>query len=391
MVVICFPIHHRTLTPAAATPMMNIELINSFARLQEIREPWNSLAGDHPFRRFEWLVAWAEAYVEEQQLYVVAAWHGDWLVGLLPLYRHTSPTQAHALRWLGSGEVCTDHLGLMLAVEEQYIIDRLAAFLQDTCTAPNFSWDSLELEAVPDSDLITRTFVETLEQAHCQLHRAQGMNYWKVGLPDSWDGYLTSFSKSHRKKTRRVQRKLEQGEGIRIRYATDPATLREGMEVLVSLHQMRRESLTEPGCFASPRFSRFLHAAASGMLECGQLQLAWAELDGIAIAAEFQLVNHDATFAYQSGIHPDYLEHEPGRLIMIATIQRAIAREQAVFDFLRGDEAYKPHWRAECHTTSNYRLVAPKVTSRMRHGVWLAGVSLKGWMRSAIRKHPTAH
>ena len=38
-------------------------------------------------------------------------------------------------------------------------------------------------------------------------------------------------------------------------------------------------------------------------------------------------------------------KHEPGRLITLASLQLAIAEHRRAFDFLRGDEAYKAHWR----------------------------------------------
>ena len=47
----------------------------------------------------------------------------------------------------------------------------------------------------------------------------------------------------------------------------DPA-----MDVLIDLHQKRRQMLGEPGCFASPRFTAFHREVARRLLLAGQLQ-----------------------------------------------------------------------------------------------------------------------
>src|SRR5207244_453594 len=78
-----------------------------------------------------------------------------------------------------------------------------------------------------------------------------------------------------------------------------------------------------------------------------RLRLHWLELDGRPVAAEYHIAGEDIVYAYQSGIEPEVLHEEPGHLAAIATLQLAIAQGYRAFDFLRGDEPYKAHWRAQ--------------------------------------------
>jgi CelD/BcsL family acetyltransferase involved in cellulose biosynthesis len=112
--------------------------------------------------------------------------------------------------------------------------------------------------------------------------------------------------------------------------------------------------------------------------------LHWIELDGRPIAAEYQLADSRSVYAYQSGIDPAALRDEPGRLITIATLQKAIADGKKYFDFLRGDEAYKAHWRAQCHPTKDIRILPATSSARLRHSLWVASDSVKNWIKSGL-------
>ena len=86
---------------------------------------------------------------------------------------------------------------------------------------------------------------------------------------------------------------------------------------LVDLHQRRRRSLGEPGCFASQAFHDFHREVVERLLDRGQLRISWLELDGTPAAAEYHFADRTATYAYQGGVDPDRLEEEPGRLSTI--------------------------------------------------------------------------
>ncbi len=83
--------------------------------LDALRDEWNRLAGDVPFRRFEWLATWWKHYREPHwELFVLAVRDQDnALIGLMPLYRSRSLRDGRVLRFLGSGEVCSDYLTLL--------------------------------------------------------------------------------------------------------------------------------------------------------------------------------------------------------------------------------------------------------------------------------------
>ena len=71
---------------------------------------------------------------------------------------------------------------------------------------------------------------------------------------------------------------------------------------------------------------------------------------------------------------------EPGHLITAATVKRAIEQGGRAVDFLRGDEPYKPHFRAIARPLLALRVVPNRTMPRLRNRLWLAGRSVKHWL-----------
>jgi CelD/BcsL family acetyltransferase involved in cellulose biosynthesis len=135
---------------------------------------------------------------------------------------------------------------------------------------------------------------------------------------------------------------------------------------------------------ASPRFAAFLYEVSERLFDQGLLHLYLLDLDGRPVAAEFQVCCGQGIYAYQSGIEPDALPHQPGRLITLATLQAAIADGRRTFDFLRGDEPYKAHWRARPRPADSLFLVPNSRAARLEHQLWLARDAMKHWVKRRL-------
>jgi len=360
--------------------------------MKRLALPWNDLARGVPFRRWEWLYSWWRHYGQGRTPFVLTVRdEDDALVGLAPWFVEDLRARGRVVRFLGSGEVCSDHLSILTQEgREDDVAETLARWLTEAAAADaangtaGHRWDLLELSGVDVHDEAVMRLIEHLRLRGNTIHRRGGPNCWRIELPDTWEQYLAMLSKSHRKQIRRVERRMEETGRIRLKTVDSRDDLQIGLDLLVDLHRRRRRSLGEKGCFSSQAFSGFVQETAERFLHDGYLRLCWVELDARPIAAELQIAGQDVTYAYQAGINPKFLDEEPGRLINIATIKRAIDEGHRGFDFLRGDEPYKAHWRAEPCKTVRYRVVPQRTLARVRHGVWLAGDSVKNWIKSGL-------
>jgi CelD/BcsL family acetyltransferase involved in cellulose biosynthesis len=152
------------------------------------------------------------------------------------------------------------------------------------------------------------------------------------------------------------------------------------------LHQRRRISLGEPGCFASPTFHDFHREVAGLLRQRDQLRLSWLELDGTPAAAEYHFADQQTTYAYQGGVDPVRLQEEPGRLSTILCMRRAIEEGHARFDFLRGAEPYKAHWRAEPRMAYDYRVLPNRHLAKIRGKMVNLTTTVSDWLRSSIHQ-----
>ena len=66
-------------------------------------------------------------------------------------------------------------------------------------------------------------------------------------------------------------------------------------------------------------------------------------------------------------------------------MKRAIEQGGRAIDFLRGDEPYKAHFRAQPRPLLALRVVPDRTLSRLRNNLWLAGRGVKRWMMEATK------
>lgn len=386
-------------------PFMTVQIITSFDELRQLELPWNQLCGSSPFHAWDWLATWWKHYgvgtrrrgdlannrSAEKQLFVLAVFDerknpasetpsDKGLIGIAPWFLDQTLVKGNMVRWLGCGEVCTDHLSLLCRPEHRELVSEevAEALAQQDC------WDRLDLSSIDAGDYAVRALVDHLEDRECIISRQAADSCWVLDLPANWEEYLAALSKSHRKQLRQSERRVIDSERVAWNRVTNAAEFDVAWPVLVDLHQRRRLSLGEPGCFASQAFHDFHHEVARRMLDRGQLRMSWLELDGKPAAAEYHFADESTTYAYQGGVDPSRLEEEPGRLSTIVCLKRAIEEGHKRFDFLRGDEPYKAHWRAEARATYDYRIVPNRRLAKLRGRVLTFTGVVTDWVRGSV-------
>lgn len=378
---------------------MKICVVTSLAELAPLAAQWDRLTRGVPFRSWPWLSTWWEHYGSSDhrrtsvELFVVCVEDQGELVAVAPWYVETFPLHGRVLQFLGSGPVCSEYQSVLCKPGwETKVAARLARWLCEQAepgAAGKAAWDQIELEGIDSTDEMMRRLTEQLSLHGALVHCRPGLPCWRVELPDSWDEYLQSLSKSHRKELRGFRRRLfDSGKAV-LHTARHPLELERGWRLLMDLHQRRRQSLGDPGCFAAPRFASFHGQVTERLLASGHLRLHWLEVEGKPVAAEYHLAGDNGViYAYQSGIEIDALGLAPGRLVTLAILRRAIGEGYRSFDLLRGDEPYKAHWRAKPRPTVELCVLPGKGADRLRFGMWLAGRSMKDWLRSRPKITP---
>lgn len=379
---------------------MFIKKVTNFEELQPYQADWDRWASDLPFQCWTWVSTWWKHYGTDvrdtesnrakRRLAVYLVFGGQkecngnetprsscicregptpegTLLGILPLYVESTSTLGTVLRFLGDGEVCSEYLRVLCEPQD---VDRVTREFADYLVEHAHKWDLLKLETVCKSRTNLGRLVDNLEIRGCHLSERREDSCWTISLPDTWDEFLTTQSKSHRKQLRRLESRTLQSPEAQWHPVSRVNEFDQAWEYLIELHQLRRESLAEPGCFASPAWANFHREVSERLLAEGKLRLSYLTLNSKPVAAEYHLAGGRTIYAYQGGFDPECSDREPGRLSMIVCIQQAIAQGCDRFDLLRGDEPYKPHWRAAPQPTSSIEVVSPRLWALCRHQSW---------------------
>lgn len=305
-----------------------------------LRDEWRALfdadSQATPFQSWEWHLAWWNVYGRGRSPYVLAAYEGDDLVGLLPMIRSLGAWRT--LRSMAVGP--SDYLGPLAQSGRQAEV--ATAFLDHLRDAPVDMVDLHQWTAEP-------TQGDPVDQATCL----------RLDLPASYDAYVASLSKSLRYDVRR----LERSEAFRIIEPDDPA---QALDVLFDLHVKRWRSRGLPGVF-SRRVRRFHEQWAHLAMPKGWLRLKVLEHEGVPIGAIYAMTQGGRCYYYQAGMDPAASNLSPGTLLVAATIHHAIEEGVTTFDFCRGDEPYKRRWKPQT-VAVNQRLLFATSQGRGRLG-----------------------
>lgn len=368
---------------SASTHCLRVVAVDTTAADEWVSR-WNALAGELPFRTFAWAQTWWRHYREPNSaLWMLAVLdEHDELVGIAPWYLQHTKAQGRIVRFLGSGEVCSDYLTILAEPELATAVSRALA---DWLAGEGASqWDLLDLNGVEADDAAVLSLRERLAEHGHRVDIRLDESCWRAELPSDWNQFLATLSKSRRERTRALLRRGVDTGRARVHRVTNQQELDQAFEVLIDLHQKRRNSLDQSGCFSSTRFTAFHRDVAGRFLALGQLRMQWIELDGRPVAAEYSFVGGATVYYYQGGFEPELADERPGWLSFAISLRGAIEEGYQAYDFLRGDEPYKASWGATQRPLARVRIVGRQKSARVRFSTSRACEGMKHWARQLL-------
>lgn len=351
--------------------------LRSTDELNEVIRVWEGLVSRRPTRSPMWLLGWWEQYGggSKELLILLVREQGE-LIGIAPLYIDQIGSK-RVVRLLGSGDVCTDHTTFFAKAGAEERVGRAVADF----FAESRWWNRLQLECVDLDDLAMQGMLSQFRSRSFLAHRNPNVSCWNVALPDTWEGYLEMLSKSHRKRCRRLIRTYFDTGRAMVQEAT-AENFEDVWRRFLQLHAQRWGDPARPqGSFTSRRFLHFHEELARELFRRNQLRLCYLTCDEQPVAAEYQFIDHDTLYSYQSGMDTHAGECQPGNLSLIATIRFCIERKLKSLDLLRGDEPYKAHWRAEAAARHDIRVWPNGVLAKFELGLLGARQLAATWLK----------
>ena len=363
---------------------MQVEFVANAEGLLRLESQWNELVAasdsDNPFLQWEWCSTWWRHYGAGHELAIVLVRDGEQLIGLAPLYleRGGGVREPGVMRFVGSGEVCSEYLGFVFRRGyEPRAGQELIHFLLHETSIP---WRQLRLTHVPALGATATVLEASLAGAERPFRVDRTATSWNIELAKSWDEFLEGIGSKRRGKVRRALRELEQNQ-FEFREVSCESELDAAWDDLKRLHQARWEQQGRPGCFASRRFTEFHRELLRPLWRRGSLHLTSLHRNGKAVAASYCLRHRGRVYFYQGGIDPDAMAFRPGHCLRVCELRRAIERGDLVFDFLSGDEDYKVQWATHQIEMRQFIVAGRGILPRIGFGL----ESAKRWAKEAVR------
>jgi len=281
------------------------------------------------------LLSWIEVFAPHE-LRVVEVRQNDRLAGLAPLLIYPRDSE-RVLAFAGGG--VSDYLTLLLQPGSETEV-----FQQICCALANdWQWSLLELTDVSGKSGLHR--IRPL-RAHTAEHDLCSVTV----LPPTSEELPRLFSDRQRANLRNARSRLERAGGVEFEVAT-PETLPEFLKELFELHTTRWSELNQSGVVQDTCVQGFHRLSSRRLLASGRLRLYRMRVKGRTAAVVYSLFQGDTVYCYLQGFDPAFSFFSPGTVLIFFLMQDAVRLGMRRFDFLRGREPYKQHWRPQVEHT----------------------------------------
>ena len=294
---------------------MRIEVIQEEIKFQALKEEWNALLSQSLTNEitltWQWLYTWWQVFKDPTRKLLILTVRDDQgtLIGIAPLHVKTTrpycflpPIQQ--LLFLASGEeeadeVCSDYLNFILYPgQEEAILTSILDFLTVHLAQ---EWDEILLHNMRADAPASLQLQALLARRGIQCQQISHTPCSYITLPDNWDLFLQQSSSDLRSNIRRNRKALAQAGQISFMMAHDEATLQQGLQTLIDLHQRRWTEKGKPGVFLSEKFLAFHKRLLPLALNNQWLKLHVLSLDHTPIAAIYNFKYNNKIYFYQSG------------------------------------------------------------------------------------------
>jgi tetratricopeptide (TPR) repeat protein len=331
---------------------MQINLIENLETFKEIRKNWDVVYEADPqaqfFLSWVWLSGWLKMW--QEPWFILAAKpspHASSYVAFFPLKFRVVRQDGGPLytQLCMAGNSIADYTGLISLPEyEQEAIPAFAAYLKQQLT-----WSIFHLKNFLETDTRMSLFLRSFSGESFEFEQSfeennqDGIDNYTcpyVPLAEDWERYLqTALGSNTRQKIRRFLRKIEGSNEFQITHV-NADNLERHIEILLSLWHSKWESKKGSNC-------GIIMASLRAMLrhcfenECLYFPVLWKGDKPIGAIANFMDVSRKSMLFYITGRDETFKNPPPGLVLHAYAIRDAIQNGFKVYDFLRGNEAYK--------------------------------------------------
>jgi CelD/BcsL family acetyltransferase involved in cellulose biosynthesis len=364
---------------------LRIEIIDSIEKLGALSEEWNKVLAvsraDTIFLTSDWLISWWKGYQPSGRLLCLAVRNDTGkALGFAPFYiqqKKKAGIHYNALFFLGDGTYDSEYMGIFCLKGHE---DDVFHLILDWLSNHQELWDVCEWNIIPE-DSVSLPFIKKWAMKNNFLNVSDIVECSNILLPDSYEEYLDSLNKKHRKNVRYYcNRAIKSGQAEYL-VLDDQQVLKHGLTDLYDLHTRRWNSIGRAGTFVDPGRKKFYEKMTVCFSSKGWLRLRQLNLFGRPAAVQIGFVYNGIYSALQEGFDPELGRECPGVVLRAMHIQELIQEGVRIYDFLGFPTEAKERWNTRLHYC--HCLAIPKKSVRARTVVEIPRIlaGIKGKLR----------
>lgn len=334
--------------------MLEVKCLTSIESLIGISKQWELLLKQSLHNNYSlswsWTSHWINIFLDrDDQLLCLAVYDNQKLVGIGPFWVATKRQglfgKIKKLQFLGSREVCSDHLDLIIHHKNS---EKICTAIWNQLFGPlKKKWDIWEYSNVSVGSKILQ-FLRKLsdDDRRClglRINEYEVCPYIK--LPSTWENYI-GFLSVNQRRSLKVSSCLLSGMGdVALKFCENVQEFSSFMDTHINLHRKSWNDRGMFGSFGTEKFCRFHNQFAREQLYNGNLFLCNLELSNVPVGSFYGFVYNNVLHYYLIGVNRQAVpKANIGRVLLARCIEEAIRRGYVMFDFLRGSENYKYDW-----------------------------------------------
>jgi len=348
--------------------MLRVTQYLAWEELQELQPHWNNLllrsTSDTIFLTWQWCEAWWKNYGQQRDLFVLAAWDEDEIVGIAPLYREHTRVYGKTwrrLRLIGDGSHDSDYLDLFADTgREAETTEAFAEFLEAHCR----SWDWIELNGPLKDSRCMAEFVRSIGERSWRL-KAEPVGCAVLPLPSNWEDYLRMLAPRFRTTVRSSLALLHASLKSVPKRCGSLREIDDWLPLLFDLHTRRWQSESLPGVFGDPAKRAFYRDLSGAAMQEGWLAFHRLDWAGRPLALQYGLIYRNRFHLLQEGYDPTFSSLRPGVALRAWLMRHWIEARLDAYDFLAGTAPHKLAWGAQEHSSLRILIAADRARAFM--------------------------
>lgn len=351
--------------------MIKIKEVTSAKDLTNLKYEWSMLLkkskSDNIFLTHQWVSTWWKYFGNGCKLKIILVEENNKLIGIAPLMLKKFYF-LNLLKFIG-GPHSDYHDFILLSGEERRTLEAILKYSY-SC----LDWDVMTLKEIPQDSLTLKVLDEI------SLYRMQkiiGSICPILKLPENWNDLLNMLSPKMRHNLKYYRNRLEKEYRVHCEDIENRDLLEKNMNILFELHQKKWTDEGARGAFDDSCAKDFYRDITQQFYDQDWLQLLVLKINEHPVSICYNFKYNNKFYYYQSGRDPDWYKYSTGDILLADTIRYAIQKGFTEFDFLRGNENYKKHWKAKDNYNFRLEFVNDRLSSKTKYMIFRFAAALK--------------